>query len=806
MRAPAVTTPLTPSEDLDHRSPAALSAYIQRGARREDGRDGRSVCEVSIVAPSKGRRARPPPIVGVLRSEAAKDAVSGRPPRGLIAPTPAPTTTVTCPVMRARSEAKARTEARRAERDARRDEREMRIAQLVESEEKTGAALERTRERLRDAELAAERARGEHERTERDKDAALARCANALAVIVGDLACVQSSLAGKETRCRELDAANATAARVLEETRDAHAVALRLETAQKDAVQSALEASRAETAAAIESGARSTLEARTRAERVAEEARLVRERETLDETNRLASRLETTRAELRRERAANEDFVDVVRRHESRALDLTRRLRAAEASADEHASLAEGFEGRASDRDRIRNICDDLRSKLADTNRHRDALADELERARAAAALANADATRREATWESRIRELESALEASRRDVEASEQNAKASRRDELRSQERVKALETMLEACEKCKTDHEARRCGAVDAECAALSRLDDSERARKSAAAERDAAAKRLVTVERELADATRALSARGDEVDALDRALRESRRDVVAKDAAVERSERAAKTALENRAASVRALASERDAASCLRRAHSNLAVRHESTLADVERLRARVSGAERAAAEAETARVAAEEAAAELENRVENLAGARQSLTETLAAEAEKLRGALARCDASEAEAVEARAGEARAHETLRRVREDLDAEKIATAGFERQLAESRLNERRLDERCERLATLANDLGNECARLTTDGETLETETNRLRSELATVRDASTAEASRGKLRERYAEDLRRKLTAAEAALETLRAGVGTRLVPVGSLAIGVDRVVHGSAGLE
>ena len=146
MRAPAVTTPLTPSEDLDYRSPAALSAYIQRGARREDGRDGGSVCEVSIVAPSKGRRARPPPIVGVLRSEAAKDAVSGRPPRGLIAPAPAPTTTVTCPGRRARSGAKARTEARRAERDARRDEREMRIAQLVESEEKTGAALERTRE------------------------------------------------------------------------------------------------------------------------------------------------------------------------------------------------------------------------------------------------------------------------------------------------------------------------------------------------------------------------------------------------------------------------------------------------------------------------------------------------------------------------------------------------------------------------------------------------------------------------------------------------------------------------------------
>ena len=172
------------------------------------------------------------------------------------------------------------------------------------------------------------------------------------------------------------------------------------------------------------------------------------------------------------------------------------------------------------------------------------------------------------------------------------------------------------------------------------------------------------------------------------------------------------------------------------------------------------------------------------------------------------EAEKLAGALARCDALEAEVVEARAGEARAHETLRRVREDLDAEKIATAGLERQLAESRSNERRLDERCQRLGTLANNLGNECARLTTDGETLETETNRLRSELATVRDASTAEASRGKLRERYAEDLRRKLTAAEAALETLRAGVGARLVPTGSpLAIGVDRVVRGSgAGLE
>ena len=205
----------------------------------------------------------------------------------------------------------------------------------------------------------------------------------------------------------------------MRETRDEHAVSLRRESAQKDAVQR-LEA-RAETARRSRA-ARATLEARTRAERVAEQARLVRERETLDETNRLASRLETTRAELRRECAANEDFVDVVRRHEARALDLTRRLRAAEASADEHASLAEGFEGRASDRDRIRNVCDDLRSKLADTNRHRDALADELERARAAAALANADATRRDATSESRMRELESALEARRRDVEASEQ------------------------------------------------------------------------------------------------------------------------------------------------------------------------------------------------------------------------------------------------------------------------------------------------------------------------------------------------------------------------------------------------
>ena len=93
----------------------------------------------------------------------------------------------------------------------------MRIgAQLIESEEKTGAALERTRERLRDADLAAERARRERERTERDKDAALARCASALAVVVGDLACLQSSLAEKETRCVELERANATAARVLE--------------------------------------------------------------------------------------------------------------------------------------------------------------------------------------------------------------------------------------------------------------------------------------------------------------------------------------------------------------------------------------------------------------------------------------------------------------------------------------------------------------------------------------------------------------------------------------------------------------
>ena len=170
--------------------------------------------------------------------------------------------------------------------------------------------------------------------------------------------------------------------------------------------------------------------------------------------------------------------------------------------------------------------------------------------------------------------------------------------------------------------------------------------------------------------------------------------------------------------------------------------------------MERLRVKVSGAERAAAEAETARVAAEETAAELENAVENLAGVHQSLTGTLAVEAEKLAGALARCDALEAEVVEARAGEARAHETLRRVREDLDAEKIAT-----RVSNSC---RRADRTTTTRRTIPaprhtrNNLGNECARLTTDGETLETGDGPLRSELTTVRDASTAEASRGELR--------------------------------------------------
>ena len=329
------------------------------------------------------------------------------------------------------------------------------------------------------------------------------------------------------------------------------------------------------------------------------------------------------------------------------------------------------------------------------------------------------------------------------------------------------------------------------MDAECAALSRLDDCASAPgKAPRGNRDAAAQRLVTVERKLADATRTRSARGDEVDALNRALSESRRDSAAKDAAAERSERRRKPQWRKRAASVRALASERDAASCLRRAHSNpLAVRHESTLADVERLRVKVLGAERARAEAETAPRRRRGNRRGAGKRVENLAGVRQSLTGTLAVEAEKLAGALARCDALEVEVVQARAGEARAHETLRRVREDLDAETNKTAGLEQQLAESRSNERRLDERCQRLGT-AREQPRERVREAHDGRgNAREETNRLRSELATVRDASTAEASRGKLRERYAEDLRRKLTAAEAALETLRAGVGARLVPMG-----------------
>jgi hypothetical protein len=69
----------------------------------------------------------------------------------------------------------------------------------------------------------------------------------------------------------------------------------------------------------------------------------------------MSARLETTKATLERELRANEDFVEVVKRHESRALDLTRRLNEAKRERDEHASLAESFEGKAVDRDEVQD-------------------------------------------------------------------------------------------------------------------------------------------------------------------------------------------------------------------------------------------------------------------------------------------------------------------------------------------------------------------------------------------------------------------------------------------------------------------
>ena len=64
--------------------------------------------------------------------------------------------------------------------------------------------------------------------------------------------------------------------------------------------------------------------------------------------------------------------------------------------------------------------------------------------------MERAEWTLREAALDDRVKEFEASLAASRRDAAAASSDAKASRRDELRSQERAKALEIDLEACEK--------------------------------------------------------------------------------------------------------------------------------------------------------------------------------------------------------------------------------------------------------------------------------------------------------------------------------------------------------------------
>ena len=781
MRPVCVTTPLTPHRDLDRGSLASLSAYIQAGARREDAIEGAAiVCDVTVASASKENGCCvPKPPLQIA-------AVSAQAPRGLIAPPPPP---APCPLIRARTEAKARTEARRMERTTRRDAREVRITQLTESERKTKRALLAARDRFRVAELAAEDARLKARDVNDGKDAALARSTRALAVGVGDIACLTASLNEAEARCVALEAENVDAALRVEEATAAREAAIAREAESRDALGHELETSRAETKAAIERGERAALTARSDAETKAKNVRLELERASTAELTRMSARLETTKATLERELRANEDFVEVVKRHESRALDLTRRLNEAKRECDEHASLAESFEGKAVDRDEVRTRCESLQRQLVDSKRANERLCEDAERFRAASAMERAEWTRREAALDDRVKEFESSLVASRRDAAAASSDAKASRRDELRSQERAKALEIDLEACEKSKADHETRRNAAVATECSALSRLDDSARQRADADAARDSAAKRLVTVERKLADTTRRLKARGDVVESLERSLLASRTRSEAKDTAVARSETDAETAKRAEAAGQRALASEREASAALRHARDTLAARHDDTLVDLERARAQLCGSERAKGEAESALRQSAERIVKLDGEIVGLAGERDSLTENLAKETTKHAEALASLETSHAELARVIAETKRSREELTRVQGCLEDVKIKETKLARELDAKVANERRLDERCECLAALANDLGNECARLTEHGEGLTKETSALRAELLDAAEAMKAEAGRGKLRERFAEDLRRKLTASEATVETLRASMcAARFVPI------------------
>ena len=223
--------------------------------------------------------------------------------------------------------------------------------------------------------------------------------------------------------------------------------------------------------------------------------------------------------------------------------------------------------------------------------------------------------------------------------------------------------------------------------------------------------------------------------------------------------------------------------------LRRARDTLAARHDDTLVDLERARAQLCGSERARGEAESALRQSSERIVKLDGEIVGLAGERDSLTENLAKETTKHAEALASLETSHEELARVIAETKRSHEELTRVQGCLEDVKIKETKLARELDAKVANERRLDERCECLAALANDLGNECARLTEHGEGLTKETSALRAELLDAADAMKAEAGRGKLRERFAEDLRRKLTASEATVETLRASMcAARFVPI------------------
>ena len=344
----------------------------------------------------------------------------------------------------------------------------MRIAQVSSSPRKAPhAAAVRDAKAARYAELAAERARRERARTERDNTTP-SPCASfflhcSVVAMNGGVVAGGKRDAVPRARSRERNRRASVGRSRLELN-----VSLRRESAQKDAVQSALEVSRA-----VRLGDRELYTARVLITRRGRAPNASRRTARSNESGRLwTRRTDSPRGTKRWQGAPTRRRERGLRRRrqaalEPRALDLMRRLRAAEASAEierrsrllwpraSRAGRRPGGPRRAVERARA------PRTLAMSTNRgHRDALADLLRTsARVAAALATP--TRRDASDVGGDRRtLESAAgrrstATRRRGERTKRQGFQLATRRTARSQERVKALETALEACEQCKADH---------------------------------------------------------------------------------------------------------------------------------------------------------------------------------------------------------------------------------------------------------------------------------------------------------------------------------------------------------------